>query len=438
MKKFEKAVALLLAVMMVLSCLAMCASAEDTEDTPKYENYLCIGTSVTRGCGLDGYDIYDDATAHNIPGSYPDYVANALGIPVEHRWNCAYQGEMISSVLAIMGMFDPNDDELMNPEYNYWFSRRILPNMFAQYGYDTGMVCGEKCSILDKLSSCDLITIELGMGDVFYRTKEITSADDVFGNLGDTDIAAFAEQFITELYKNYNFMLKNYTKILDYIKVNNPNATVVIIGNYNMFADMPLNDEIFAPIGDAFAVLSVSMNQIYKQWAKQYGYIYADISNVETPATEGDMAAFDIEDMNYAIHPSVENGLPYIARQVLNALDTERPVTANITVDLGSLNKLDFVVVDNKPIFNYSLEGSILTIPYFSTKAMLLTVGAVNEDGTVSTHSYQLAFGEKGYTAYKIGAVNDTFGFAKKIFKTLFSLIESLWTKVLDFFGIAK
>lgn len=96
-----------------------------------------------------------------------------------------------------------------------------------------------------------------------------------------------------------------------------------------------------------------------------------------------------------------------------------------ITVDLGFVEDVDYVLVDGVKSYNYTLEGNVLTVPHLTKFAKLLTVAAVDEHGKVTVQLYQLAYND-GYTAYRLLSNSDVVGTATKAVKTCVSTVKSL------------
>ena len=178
------------------------------------------------------------------------------------------------------------------------------------------------------------------------------------------------------------------------------------------------------------------MNKLYRQWAKEYNVLYADIANTETLATESDWSLLgDFKDNSFTgTHPS-QKGYDYIVRQILAQLP-EKEEKKDITVDLGRFEKVDYVLVNGIPVKNYTMNGFELTIPYSGPLATNLTIGVKNDDGTVAVQTYQLKYkiGE-GYTAYRLFGNNDIEGAAKKPFNLIVKLFKTIIEKIKELFA---
>jgi hypothetical protein len=288
--------------------------------------------------------------------------------------------------------------------------------------------------------------VELGMCDVFYRALVIATNGGSFAggfNINTAsakDIAAFVKTFISEMNKGYLYWKTYYPVFLKTLKEMNPNATIVMVGSYDMVQDLTLTDKTLLPIGTAAAAVTAAMNRQYSKWAKQYNVLYADITNTESLATEDDwsfLGGFS-KDSLIASHPS-QAGHLYIARQILSVLPEETASAAttsptDIVVDLGRFQKVDYVMVNGVNVDNYSMNGYTITIPYGSKLAVNLTVGIVGEDGKVAVQTYDLKY-DNGYTAYRVYGTNDAAGIVVKPVENVISIGKSIFSGIKGLFN---
>ena len=429
MKKTSKVLALVLALVLVFSCVGAEAFAATPGNVKKYNSMVVLGSSIMRGCGLSGYDTISSSAAvqQGLTGSTPSLVAEECLNPGAKRCFATFQGETLASVLCQLGLEDESkDDFLWNPNTNYnWFARNAYPYLKE--------FCGPNgtFSLKDNLSTAELIVIELGMGDVFYRSKEVSG---LAGAFEDGSIADSLPILAKEMAYGCGYVLANYTKLLDFIKTNNPNADVVIVGLYNMFAGLSPIEGLYLPIFDAEAIVSGSINVFLQSVAKKYGYMYADISNVPTPIVEKNLSLTNMGDMNKAVHPTVPSGLEFMARQIINVLpsaEREAPQSkTTIKVDLGFVNDVDYVMVDGLKIKNFSLKNNVLTIPYLLPTAKTVTVGEVDEAGKITVQLYGLNYNLKtGYSAYRLLSNSDVGGTVTSGVKTVTNLLGGLFKK---------
>ena len=429
MKKTSKVLALVLMLVLVFSCVGTEAFAASAGNVKKYNSMVVLGDSIMRGCGLPGYDSYSSTgPLTGLPGSAPYLVAQECLNEGARRCFCTFQGETLASILCMLGLeSESSDDFLWNPNTNYnWFARNIFPRMKEFCG------SGSAYDVKENLKTAELIVIELGMGDVFYRSKEVSGLAGAFD--GDGDLGEALLIMGNEMLNGCSYVMTNYTKLLDFIKKNNPNADVVIVSLYNMFAGLSPVDGMYLPVFDAEAIVSGSVNVFLKNIAKQYGYMYADISQVPTPIIEKNLALTNMGDMNAAVHPTVETGLPYMARQIINVLPSASAEASGtkgkIVVDLGFVDDVDYVMVDGLKIKNFTLKGNILTVPYLLPTAKTVTVAAVDASGKITLQLYGLSYNLKtGYSAYRLLSNSDVVGTVVNGANTVTNLLGGLFKK---------
>ena len=469
-KQLKNTLAALLSVLLVLSCLVPAFAV-----VPKYGEdggYLAIGDSIGRGCGAEGsyldkdgnptgddepggqYDIFE---MRNVQGCVPYQIAQWVGCkaPVDITdqdatyWPLTYPGMTTAVTLDLLGVDDGfSDTKLDYPYYD---------DMLQYFGYEgslAGVRPGEsykegdgQCgNVIELIQKADLITVELGLCDVFYRTYRIIGngamlADGISLDLSNTDgIKDLVETAITELKFGYDYWEAHYPILIEKIQELNPDATIVMVGAFNLLNQLPLSDDTIFPLGSVISGITDSMNRKYLQWQKKYNVLYADITNTETLATESDWSLLGgFMDRSFAgSHPS-QTGYDYIARQILSVLPEQEKIK-NISVDLGRFDSVDYVLLNGIPVKNYTMDGYRLNIPCSCKLPANLTVGIKNDDGTLSVQTYSLTYriGE-GYTAYRLYGNNDIEGTAKKPFQTFIKVFQMLFERISDFFkGLFK
>jgi len=447
MKNTKRILTLLLALLMAVSCLGISALAGDEENVKQYSGYLVLGDSISRGYGLEGY--YDnDASAQILPNSYPGIVADACKVPEDNRYSVAYGGMTASATLVLLG-----EEEDFTDKYDVeCFAMRFKTDLIARFCTPEQQKALDKYvdhdqqvtitrpfkSIDDIIRQSDLISLEYGIQDVFFRAIELSG----FESMDTSDpeqLKELASGIVTKAYEGYELLCESLPRVIDHIKGVNPNATITMLGIYNPIFNLRLEDEMFLPVGTAFSTITGLLNQKLKSIADSYdNVLYVDISNVDTCATENDTAIlsdgfFAVDGGGPSTHPSPD-GLRYIAHEVLNALPKVKPVCkTDISVHMGKVKDVKSVILDNKAVKNFTMEDSVLTVPNLSKNAMLLTVTTVNDDGSTGVYCYQLKY-EDGYSAYRIYSTNDAVKTATTAVKSMASVGSKLASKVTSLF----
>ncbi len=453
MKKTKRIIAVVLAVLVMASCLCVTAFADgDVGENlvSKYKTgigYLAIGDSWTRGYGAsekwddEGYnmDAPDGVTVYtekgktvgsrycrNVTGSYPWLVANALGLQSENDildkngmyWPLAQDAVTTTNILDLLGIGDgvDNCDRLYGyaigaSRYNTVLKYFGCPESLTTDGVTAYGYSGEVYTFKYLIENASLISIAIGMGDTFNTARsECVSGLDLSKT---EDIVTALERFVALMDEGYNLWEKNYRVILDYFK-EYASGTVVIVGCFNPAVNMSISDEYQIPVGSVLSVYTSMMNNQYKKWADEYDFLFVDVSNVDTGAIENDVSIIDlisatsVRYQGLATHPT-PTGYQQIANSIIYALEqkeaAEQEAKTTIRVDLGRLADVDYVMLDGKKITNYTVENSVLTIKAGTPFAKSLTVAS--HDGLkVAISVYSLSY-DNGYSAYRLYTTND-------------------------------
>ena len=387
MKKFNKTVAVILSVIMTASLLIIPAFAADTEDDPYAKlkegvGYVAIGDSFTRGYGAgDNWqneiylnDSYGNYECRNVGGSYPNLIAEAFGLyaPDDIRdtdaklWPLAHDAVSTAYINDLLGLDDGFRDEEFTYDESYMKERyetdlryygdplSLTLDGTAAYGQT-----GEVMSVREMLNNADLITIGLGQTDVVYKAQ-------IFGlntlDLSDTAaLPAGVANIISLLYKYFDYWKDAYPLLLDYIKENNPDAKVVLVGTVNPIKNATMTDDIAIRIGNVLNVIFDSMNSYTKMCALKYGYMFVDISDVDTPSSVTQMSIGHIlsisDPIEYALvaHPTA-NGYKQIAERII---DTVKKDLAKDNANTWGKIKLFFLsIIEKLKEFFARLTGS--------------------------------------------------------------------------------
>ena len=370
MKRFTKPLALFLAVLMTSMLLVPALAAETQPDlyAPLKEGtgYVAIGDSFTRGYGAGDRwqeqiylnDDYGNFECRNVDGSYPNRIAEKFGLnaPDDIRdtsaklWPLAHDAVSTAYMLDLLGI----DDGFRDDEFTYQdgsMLRRYAadlqyfgdPLSYTIDGTATYGKTGEIMSVRELLKNASLITLGVGQTDVVYKAQ-------IFGlnTLDLSDTAALPggiANIIALLYRYFDYWKEAYPLLLDFIKENNPDAKVVLVGTLNPIKNATISDDSTLPIGNAINIIMDLMNGFTRKCAEDYGYMFVDISDVETPASVKQMSIgqiLSIEDpIEYALvaHPT-QKGYGQIADRIIAAVEKELKRDASN----GTNETFDFVV----------------------------------------------------------------------------------------------
>lgn len=470
MKKLSKLTAILLALTMLLTSLCLTAFADNSDvDISRFSEgtgYLAFGDSITRGYAAsefwdeEGYRLDDTSNPNcrNVTGSYTKLVADAIGCYCPDNildkdgeyWPIAQDAITTANVLDFIGVEDNYYDS--EYAYSYALGRQRYNTLLHYFGDEESMNCngetrygktGEAIGIRELIAQSSLISIAIGMGDIWNRSRTMAQWEYLDGaDMSDPTVLINAvKSLVTHMYEGYDYWVKHYPLILDYFKENKrSDAEVVIIGTTNPAFNMNISDEYLIPVGTALSAITVLMNNQYKKWAEEYGFIFVDISNVETGSTENPVGLIDFltsfseRQQGEATHPTPD-GYRQIAREIIFALKERESGQSStkgvIRVDLGRINSVTDVRIDGDSVKNYTLNDNVLTVTYGLINAKTLTVTSVGDDGKIAVTTYALSYESgEGYSAHRIYTTNDLGAVIKALIKTVIGLLM----KIVDLF----
>ena len=457
----KKIISVVLCVTFIISCFAFTgqsANAQTVKQYGKAGGYLAIGDSLFRGCGADGFYInndeyeggqYDMYFLRNVVGAVPNQISQAVGCNAPddmtdssgNFWPLCYPGMTVGMMMDLLGIEDNFTDTALDYQYydemlRYFGWEGSFDGTRAGEVYVEGE-CGKCGDIIEVIKKADLITVELGMCDVFYRVYRIASNGGSLAGGASFDISSvdgimnLVKTAINEINFGFDYWKEFYPYLIKKIQELNPDATIVMVGSFNLLNELTLTDETVIPLGSLFSGLTTKMNIQYEKWAKEFNVLYADVANTEVQATENDWSLLgDFKDNTFtATHPT-QAGYDYMVRQILSVLP-EETAKEGISVDLGRFEKVDYVLVNGLPVTDYSMYGFVLNIDYPALIGANLTIGVKNDDGTVSVRFYQLIYkSDTGYSAYRTYGRNDFFGTLLRPFRLIIGLVKSLIEKV--------
>lgn len=354
MKRLSKILAPILAVLMTVSLFLVPSFAAEAQEDPYAQlkegtGYVAIGDSFTRGYGAGERwqdqiylnDSYGNFNCRNVDGSYPKLIAEAFGLntPDDIRdtsakmWPLAHDAVSTAYVLDLLGIDDGyRDDEFtyqqsdMKERYETDLRYFGDPLSYTVDGTSAYGQTGEVMSVRDMIKNASLITIGLGQTDVIYKAQ-------IFGlnTLDLSDIASLPAgiaNIVDLLSKYFDYWEDAYTLLLDYIKETNPDAKVVLVGTLNPIKNATLTDDISIRIGSLINGIMDKMNAYTRVCALKYGYMYVDISDVDTPSSVTQMSIGHIlsisDSTEYALiaHPT-PNGYTQIADRIIAAVNKD-------------------------------------------------------------------------------------------------------------------
>lgn len=327
MRKMNRVIAVILALVMVISLTAVSALADEKESAGKDIVYTCLGDSIAAGYSLPTYVARIDAGLVPVEGSYGKIVADTLKAD---QYN-AYGTSGVRTQEMLMFLKDGYyGDAVTNYNMHYWVHTDNI---------DEELPVLQK-KIRDGLAESNLITMGVGVNDLWLTVQGILlqlgtgkpytgpedaqkeymdtvsaiglggamdlvqkAADTVFG------VSTLVPQLLTAIGDALLNFESRYEEILQLIRKLNPNAVIVEVGYYNPF-------DILTPgFNGIIDTYLGSMNSFLKTMEKEYSNVYyADMTGTET--------IFGTTLQNDP-HPT-QKGHQFMADQILKVLEGKK------------------------------------------------------------------------------------------------------------------
>lgn len=384
MRKLAKRVlAVVLAMTMALSVLAVAAFAATPENVKHYNNYLALGDSIGSGFGQPDYNKQGKMViwGQRIPGTYADWVSKWTGSNLTMRCMPGYTSAALRYELD--DSFNMHDWEMEE-----------LPN-FTFGAYDQAFLDNMKSDFRQNIAKADLITLDIGVNDTWYSTIALIyyiaeSANNPDLKYGDTrgtleqELAKYGSMgtvvrnamayldgfatnptkwaqfwalwgqnvtsYLTAFSENYDAIVKNIYKL-------NPDVTVVALCGYNPFKDFkltPLDGNITSikltedgkpktlalgsgtnltvpgklNVNLGISAIPQTMYDIYNAVRESYTdvypgkYFYADVPDTELIGNKITIPLYEfssLDDSGFNPHPTAA-GHKYMAEQIVKQL----------------------------------------------------------------------------------------------------------------------
>lgn len=327
MRKMNRVIAVILALVMVISLTAVSALADEKESAGKDIVYTCLGDSIAAGYSLPTYVARIDAGLVPVEGSYGKIVADTLKAD---QYN-AYGTSGVRTQEMLMFLKDGYyGDAVTNYNMHYWVHTDNI---------DEELPVLQK-KIRDGLAESNLITMGVGINDLWLTVEGILlqlgtgkpytgpedaqkeymdtvsaiglggamdlvqkAADTVFG------VSTLVPQLLTAIGDALLNFESRYEEILQLIRKLNPDAVIVEVGYYNPF-------DILTPgFNGIIDTYLGSMNSFLKTMEKEYSNVYyADMTGTET--------IFGTTLQNDP-HPT-QKGHQFMADQILKVLEGKK------------------------------------------------------------------------------------------------------------------
>lgn len=317
MKKASKRlVAVLMAMMMIVSCVAVSAFAYDRNGRT-YKSMVLLGDSIGAGFSLPDYDSYGQYCLQNtrVQGSFGDLVATDLGIA---DYTPYVSPGFRTKELRVFLENDYDGD---------FVTQNFIGSLSGNEKYNLEVMKSERPEMQQTIADADMVMVEIGFNDTWLTTMGAFTDYSMTTNQPVERILN-SPRYIYEvemaLYDTLLGFSQEYAAIVNDIYALNPDVTLVCVGVYNPFKDWTIPDGSGLYLGQLLNFLYAGMNSAMSSYASDasHDYVYVDVTNTEVISnTVNDMLSGvpALQKGGWDPHPTAA-GHRYIADQIEAAL----------------------------------------------------------------------------------------------------------------------
>ena len=353
MKNLRRVLVLVLLVAVLAGAFGMqafAAGARNPEAYWPYSPYAAYGDDY-RNCYVSlgdsisaGYDRYENNTVIGYQPtpetSYPSIVANALNC---WHYPASFIGYRTTELLVSLGVPVENPDLYHTTGYYWMYSED------GQCHYWNGDAA-TPIPISFGVAYASLMTINVGNNDVFTAPLSLAAVDVLeagekyqanqeaiaaaieSGDMPQTLASMYSLMNQLGYYKEYipavlarmqegfEQIKVNMPKIISQLRSVNTTGQIAILGMYNPYASMSLDEAGLIKIGKMGDLLCNKVNAYYQQLCEETGCIYVDVSDTESYA---DVLGASLGEDAHPTH----KGHAYMAKQILDAIPVVLPYT---------------------------------------------------------------------------------------------------------------
>ena len=291
MRTTKRALAVLMAVAMILTCTALTAfAAKKTNSQYDYNGdgkviYTCLGDSIAAGYSMPGF--YEaskwQASWPIVEGSYPDLVGKGLKADIVRQ--DAHIG-LRSTDLRYLLCEDYAGDIAVG-----W----RVPTTDNYRTVDPDGLAKVRKQYLKHVKQADVITLNIGINDLTIPSGILDNVQDENALLlqalwGDTltaasqlaDNAVYMTQVSALLIGFYRNYIANFNAIVTKIRELNPTAKLLVIGYYNAAQDAFVKGALPVDIGALVTPFIDLFNSHAAGAAAGNGYTYVKMEHIDT------------------------------------------------------------------------------------------------------------------------------------------------------------
>ena len=334
MKHLKKALALVLALVMVLACSAISAFAYNKRYDVNKDNkviYTCLGDSIPAGWSMPGFWEASkwDAEWPVVAGTYPQILGKKLS--VKKVYQDAHIGLRSQDLRYILC------DDYAGDIAVGW----RVPTTDNYRTVDQTGLAKVRADYLKHIKKADIITLGIGINDLTIPSGILdnvmqenggivgtalyslaNNSQDAWGDMLNAayqlaDNAVYMTQVTTLLIGFYRQYVTNFNAIIQKIKEVNPTAKLYVIGYYNAAQDAFIKGALPVDIGALVTPFIDLFNSHAAGAAAGNGYTYIKMEHIDTQFCDRNSPGYLNDN-----HPTAY-GHQQMADIIMNAINSE-------------------------------------------------------------------------------------------------------------------
>lgn len=317
MKASKKIVAVLLAVLMMVSAVAVSAFAYNRNGR-EYTSMVVLGDSIAAGFSLPDYKAQNQYCVQNYrcQDSFGDLVADEL--PIKNATFYTSPGFRTKEIRVFL----ENDYE------GDFVTQNFIGSLSGNEAYNLEVMKAARPQMQATISDADIVLLEIGFNDTWLTvmgayTDYSMSTGDTIGQLMNSPryLYELSEGIQDTLFK----FSQNFDPIVqDLYRLMKPGATLVVVGCYNPFKDWTIPDGSMIYAGQLMNFLYDGMNNTMRSYVGDgvHDYVFVEVPDTDVISnTVNDMLSGQpmLQEGGWDPHPTL-SGHRYMADQILAAL----------------------------------------------------------------------------------------------------------------------
>lgn len=400
MKKTRITISVLLSIVLVCAtCLTAFADTTDPDlfknhypNVKQYKQVCCIGDSV--GAGYSGAVVLQDNLNNSeLADKTKQFIFktadHAFGRLVAEDLGADYQSLTCVGLRCVDMLYMLDADGYKNYNMLQDITTLGIDVVRGVINQKKATSAAGKMTAIEKIKTSDLIIIQLGSNDAFTNP---------FMTIAFSLIKT-PSKIIRALVDGAEVLIENYPKVIERIKELNPDATIVMLDQFNPYDGLVLEvGDLDIAFGKALSVSQGLLHAIYRNWAKKYGAVYVDVSGVtqffETTAINDPDFEFTMFDTHYGPegHIFVYNKIMQALPEAYQQIEAPEEGILSLSINSKDAGSYSFIPKEGGWAIKDVSSGKYVCFNNFMGIALRSDNPTIwKYDGGLYTHGFKLA-----------------------------------------------